>query len=87
MGSALHVGNLPPLVTDDDLFLKFGDHGVVESATVARDLRTGLSRRVACVVMADEAEAQAAVDWLHLSQYEGRIISVTRVLSLKSNVP
>ena len=40
MGSALHVGNLAPLVTDDQLLAKFGDHGVVESATVARDLQT-----------------------------------------------
>lgn len=78
MGSALHVGNLSPLVTDDDLLAKFGDHGVVESATVSRDIQSGLSKRVAYVVMANDDEAQAAVNWLHLSQFEGRIMSVTR---------
>ena len=80
MGNALHVGNLAPLVTDDELLAKFGDHGVVESATVARDTQTGLSKRVAYVVMASDEEAQAAINWLHLSQFEGRLIYVTRVL-------
>ena len=79
MGCALHVGNLSPLVTDDELLAKFGDHGVVESATVTRDTQTGLSKRVAYVVMANDTEAQAAINWLHLSQFEGRIISVTHI--------
>ena len=79
MGSALHVGNLSPSVTDDELLTKFGDHGVVESATVSRDIQTGLSKRIAYVVMANDEEAQAAINWLHLSQFEGRIMSVTRV--------
>lgn len=81
MGSPLHVGNLSPLITDDELLTKFEDHGVVESATVTRDIQTGLSKRIAYVVMANDDEAQAAVNWLHLSQFEGRTISVTRVLA------
>jgi RNA recognition motif-containing protein len=79
MGSALHVGNLSPFTTDDELLTKFGDHGDVESATVSRDAQTGMSKRVAYIVMANDEEAQAAVNWLHLSQFEGRTISVTRV--------
>jgi RNA recognition motif-containing protein len=78
MGRALHVGNLSPFVTDEDLLAKFGDHGAVESATVARDSHTGLSKRVAYVVMTNAEEAQAAINWLHLSPFEGRIISVTQ---------
>jgi len=81
MGSTLNVGNLSASVTDDELLVKFSDHGVVESATVTRDTLTGSSRRIACVVMENEAEAQAAIDWLHLSQFEGRTISVTRALT------
>ena len=79
MGRALHIGNLSPFVTDDDLLAKFEDHGAVESATVTRDTQTGLSKRVAYVVMASDEDAQAAVNWLHLSPFEGRIISVTHV--------
>ena len=79
MGRALHIGNLSPFVTDDDLLAKFEDHGTVESATVARDTQSGLSKRVAYVVMANDEDAQAAVNWLHLSPFEGRIISVTPV--------
>jgi RNA recognition motif-containing protein len=78
MGSTLHVGNLSPLVTDDELLVKFGDHGVVESARISRDLSTGTSKQFASVVMANAEDAQAAVNWLHLSQFEGRTISVTR---------
>lgn len=79
MGSPLHIGNLAPSTTDDDLLVKFGNHGIVESATITRDAQTGLSKRIACVVMVSDKEAQTAVDWLHLSQFEGRTISVTRV--------
>jgi RNA recognition motif-containing protein len=80
MRSALHIGNLDPLVTDDELLAKFGVHGKVESAKVARDIQTGASKRVASVVMSCDEGAQAAINWLHLSQFEGRIISVTRVV-------
>jgi len=79
MGRALHVGNLSPFVTDDALLAKFEDHGAVESATVARDTQTGMSKRVAYVVMENDEDAQAAINWLHLSPFEGRIISVTQV--------
>ena len=79
MGRALHVGNLSPFITDELLLAKFGDHGEVESATVSRDSQTGMSKRVAYVVMANDEEAQAAINWLHLSQFEGRVISVTHV--------
>ena len=81
MGSALQVRNLSLFVTDDVLFTTFGDHGVVESATVSRDSQTGLSQQVAYVVMANDEDAQAAINWLHRSNVEGRIISVTRIQS------
>lgn len=78
MGSTLHVGNLSPSVTDEELLVKFGSHGVVESARISRDLVTGTSKQFAAVVMANDEAAQTAVNWLHLSQFEGRTISVTR---------
>ena len=81
MGSTLHVGNLSASTTDNELLLRFRDHGVVESATISRDIHTGSSNRVACVVMLNDEGAQAAIDWLHLSQFDGRTISVTRVLT------
>jgi RNA recognition motif-containing protein len=81
MGIALHVGNLSASTTDDELLVRFGDHGAVESATVSRDPYTGSSKRVACVVMLHDEEAQAAIDWLHLSQFDGQTISVNRVLT------
>ena len=79
MGSALHVGNLSQAITDRDLSKMFGEYGVVESAVIVRDAATGASKRVASVVMGNEEEAQTAINWLHLSQFEGRTISVTRV--------
>jgi RNA recognition motif-containing protein len=80
MGRMLQVGNLSASTTDDELSLKFGEYGVVESATVIRDLHTGMSKRMGRVVMANREEAQAAINWLHLSQLNGRTISVTRVV-------
>ena len=62
MGTTLHVGNLSASTTDDELLLRFEDHGAVESATVSRDPHTGSSKRVACVVMLNDEEAQAVID-------------------------
>jgi RNA recognition motif-containing protein len=81
MGIMLHVDNLSAQVTDDDLIVRFGDYGTVESAAMDRASPTASGRRSACVVMANSEEAQAAIDWLHDTQFKGSTISVARALN------
>lgn len=78
MGVMLQVDNLSALVTDDDLIAKFGDYGLVESATMGHSRSSMSGRKSACVVMANGEEAQAAIDWLHDTRFKGLTISVMR---------
>lgn len=82
MGIKLHVDNLSPLTTDDDLLARFCDYADVDAVAVARNARTGMSEGIALLEMPDDREAQAAIDWLHLSRLKGRSISVYRVPAL-----
>jgi RNA recognition motif-containing protein len=80
MGILLHVDNLSPKVTDDDLIVAFGQHGAVESATMDRRPSYISGKQSACVVMENSEEAQAAIDWLHDTRFKGSTISVIRAL-------
>jgi len=78
MGIMLRVDNLSAQVTDVDLIVTFGYYGSVESATMDRASLSRFGHQSASVVMANSEDAQAAVDWLHDTQFKGRTISVAR---------
>jgi RNA recognition motif-containing protein len=76
MGRRLFVGNLPFDSTETDLQALFERAGTVDSVQVMRDMATGRARGFAFVEMASDAEAQAAIDQLHDSQFGGRTLTV-----------
>ena len=76
MGRRLYVGNLPFSATEQDLSDKFAACGTVESIKLIVDRDTGRSKGFGFVEMASDAEAQAAIDQLNESDYEGRAIKV-----------
>ncbi len=76
MGKKLYVGNLPDSATEQDLSDKFAACGTVESAKLITDRDTGRSRGFGFIEMASEAEAQAAIDSLNGTDYEGRPMKV-----------
>jgi RNA recognition motif-containing protein len=78
MGIILRVENLSAKVTDDDLIVGFGDYGIVESAMMDRESSCAYGMKSACVVMANSDEANAAIDWLHDTEFKGSTISVVR---------
>lgn len=82
MGNMLLVDNLTAQVTDDDLVARFGDYGIVRSATIGFAGSATAAMRSACVVMASCEEAQAAIDWLHETRFKGSTISVARAGSI-----
>jgi len=76
MNNKLFVGSIPWAATDQDLNELFAAQGEVLSANVVMDKFTGKSRGFGFVEMADEAQAQAAIDALNESDFMGRNIVV-----------
>lgn len=76
MGKRLYVGNLSFSVTGSDLEALFSEHGSVTSAQVISDRETGRSKGFGFVEMANDGEAQAAINALNGTQQQGRAITV-----------
>jgi cold-inducible RNA-binding protein len=76
MGRRLYVGNLPYQTTDEDLNVLFSQAGAVESVRVMRDMATGRARGFAFVEMANDDDAQKAVQQFHDYQLQGRALVV-----------
>lgn len=76
MGKKLFVGNLPYSATDAELNDWFAPFGTVESANLITDRATGRSKGFGFVEMANDDEAQAAIDELNGKEIEGRALTV-----------
>jgi RNA recognition motif-containing protein len=76
MAKNIYVGNLPWQTTQDDLYSLFSQYGTVSKTQIISDRETGRSRGFGFVEMSDDAEAQAAIDALNNSDYNGRPLTV-----------
>lgn len=76
MGKNIYVGNLPYDTTGDDLVQLFQTYGTVTSGQVIIDKFSGRSRGFGFVEMANDDEAQAAIDALNGTPYGGRPLTV-----------
>jgi RNA recognition motif-containing protein len=76
MAKRLYVGNLPYSITDEELRGMFEAHGAVTSAQVIMDRDTGRSKGFGFVEMANDSEAQAAIDALNGKPHGGRPLTV-----------
>lgn len=76
MGRKLYVGNLPYSATEDELRDLFSQSGAVDTVNVVRDNATGRARGFAFVEMANDADAQKAIQDLNESQMGGRTLAV-----------
>ncbi len=83
MGKKLYVGNLPDSATEQDLADKFAAYGIVKSVKLITDHDTGRTRGFGFIEMATDAEAQAAIDSLNGTNYEGRPMKVNEARSLR----
>ena len=79
MSMTLYASNLPFTTTEEMLASKFENFGCVLSVRLERDAN-GASRRSAFVEMETGAAAQRAIDAMHLSTVEGRVVSVYSAL-------
>src|SRR6266702_7906311 len=76
MAKNIYVGNLPYDTTGDDLVELFQQYGSVTSGQVIIDKFSGRSRGFGFVEMANDDEAQAAIEALNGTPYGGRPLTV-----------
>jgi cold-inducible RNA-binding protein len=87
MGNKLYVGNLPYTFRDEDLQQAFSAHGTVTSAKVMMERDTGRSKGFGFVEMANDAEAQAAINGMNGQQYGGRGLVVNEARPMEARPP
>ncbi len=83
MAKKLYVGNLPDSATEQDLSDKFAAFGTVISVKLITKRDSGQSKGFGFIEMASEAEAQAAIDSLNGSDYDGRPMKVNETKTLR----
>ena len=76
MGRKLYVGNLPFSAGEAELQELFAQAGAVDSVKVMRDMATGRARGFAFVEMANDDDAQKAIDKFHNYAFGGRNLTV-----------
>ncbi len=84
MGRKLYVGNLPDSATEQDLSVKFAVYGTVKSVKLITNRDTGQCRGFGFIEMMSEAEAQAAIDSLNGTDYDGRPMKVNEAKTLRN---
>lgn len=76
MAKKLYVGGLPYSTTDGELRNHFAAAGEVTSATIIMDKMSGRSKGFGFVEMANDAEADSAVDMFNGKDFGGRNLTV-----------
>lgn len=72
----LYVGNLSFKTTEQALRAKFEEFGEVASATIVMDRETGRPRGFGFVEMNDAGQAQAAINAMNGTNFDGRDLTV-----------
>ena len=76
MSKKLYVGNLSYAVTDAELQEMFAEVGNVEEAVVIVDRMSGRSKGFGFVTMADDGEAEQAIEKFNGVEAGGRTLTV-----------
>ncbi|WP_349255414.1 RNA recognition motif domain-containing protein [Spectribacter acetivorans] len=72
----IYVGNLPWGSSEDDLRAAFEAYGEVSSAKIITDRESGRSRGFGFVEMPDKGSAEAAIQGLNETDFQGRNLRV-----------
>jgi RNA recognition motif-containing protein len=76
MNNKLYVGNLSYDATESDLQSLFGQAGTVQTVNIVRDRETGRARGFGFIEMANDADAQAAINQFDQRPFGGRNLTV-----------
>ena len=87
MAKKLYVGGIPYSTTEDGLKAAFAQAGEVLSASIIIDKMTGRSKGFGFVEMANDADAQTAIDMWNDKDFEGRTLTVNEARPLEERAP
>jgi RNA recognition motif-containing protein len=87
MAKKLYVGGIPYSTTVDGLKAAFAQAGEVLSASIIIDKMTGRSKGFGFVEMANDADAQTAIDMWNDKDFEGRTLTVNEARPLEERAP
>ncbi|MBX4198664.1 RNA-binding protein [Candidatus Parcubacteria bacterium] len=87
MSTKLYVGGIPYTSTDQSLKDAFSKAGNVTSASIIIDRMTGRSKGFGFVEMANEDEANAAINMFNGQDFEGRKLTVNVARPLEPRAP
>ncbi len=76
MAKKLYVGGLPYATTDQELRDAFSQAGAVSSAVIIMDKMSGRSKGFGFVEMANDEDAQKAIDMWNGKDFGGRTLTV-----------
>ncbi|MBP9710798.1 MAG: RNA-binding protein [Candidatus Pacebacteria bacterium] len=77
MARKLFIGGLPYRTTNDELRDAFAKAGEVASASIVTDRETGRSRGFGFVEMANDADADTAIEMWNGKEFGGRTLTVS----------
>lgn len=72
----IYVGNIPHVMSEDDLRQTFQEFGEVDTVNVIKDNLTGRSRGFGFVEMPNQEEGNAAISALNGKEVRGRVLTV-----------
>jgi len=87
MAKRLYVGGLSYSTTQDGLKEAFAQAGAVNEATVVMDKMTGRSRGFGFVEMANDEDAQKAIDMWNGKELDGRRLTVNEARPMEDRPP
>lgn len=87
MAKKLYVGGIPYTTTNDALKAAFSQAGAVDSASIIMDKMTGRSKGFGFVEMANDDDAQKAIDMWNGKDFEGRTLTVNEARPMEPRPP
>lgn len=87
MAKKLYVGGLSYNTSEETLKNTFSEAGAVDSVTIIMDQMSGRSKGFGFVEMANEEEAQKAIEMFNGKELDGRRITVNEARPMEARPP
>ena len=87
MAKKLYVGGIPYSTTEDSLKAAFAQAGEVLSSAIIIDKMTGRSKGFGFIEMANDADADKAIEMWNGKDFEGRMLTVNEARPLEERAP
>lgn len=87
MAKKLYVGGIPYSTTENDLKEAFSQAGEVLSSAIIIDKMTGRSKGFGFIEMANDSDADKAIDMFNGKDFQGRTLTVNEARPLEERAP